>query len=65
MVNIHLVRDTRLPPERIIGALTDFSDRRLELFLNLGRQYFTVHETASTRHRRHEAGGLEPGAPAG
>ena len=65
MVNIHLVRDTQLPPERIIGALTGFCDRRLGLFLNLGRQYFTVYETASTRHRRHEAGGLEPGAPAG
>ena len=65
MVNIHLVRDTQLPPERIIGALTGFCDRRLGLFLNLGRQYFTVHETASTRHRRREAGGPGPGAPAG
>ena len=25
MVNIQLVRDTQLPPERVIGALTDFS----------------------------------------
>ena len=65
MVNIHLVRDTRLPPERIIGALTGFSGRRLELFLHLGRPYFSVHETASTRHRRREAGGPGPGAPAG
>ena len=52
-------------PIRAPEALTGFSDRRLELFLNLGRQYFTVHETASPRHRRHEAGALEPGAPAG
>ena len=48
MVNIHLVRDTQLPPERIIGALTDFSGRRLELFPNLDRQYFTVHQTSYT-----------------
>ena len=65
MVNIHLVRGTQLPPGRVIGALTGFCDRRLGLFLNLGRQYFTVHETASPRHRRRDAGGLEPGAPAG
>jgi hypothetical protein len=48
MVNIHLIRDTQLPPERIIAALTDFSDRRLELFPNLDKQYFTVHQTGDT-----------------
>ena len=52
-------------PIRAPEALTGFSDRRLELFLNLGRPYFSVHETASTRHRRRDADGLEPGAPAG
>jgi len=48
MVNIHLVRDTPLAPERVIGALTDFSDRRLELFANLDRQHFTVHQSGDT-----------------
>ena len=65
MVSIHLVRETQLPPGRVIGALTGFSGRRPGLFPGLGRQYFTVHETASTRHRRREAGGPGPGAPAG
>src|SRR6516225_9802289 len=62
MVNIHLVRDTQLPPERIIGALTDFSGRRLELFPTLARQYFTVHETGDTHAEATEgssfAGGI-------
>ena len=34
--------DTTASPERVIDALTDFSPRRLELWPNIDRKYFSV-----------------------
>jgi hypothetical protein len=34
--------DTTASPERVIGALTDFSSRRLELWPNIDRKYYKV-----------------------
>ena len=42
----HVVADaeTTASPEQVIGALTDFSDRRLALWPNIDRRYFKVGE---------------------
>lgn len=37
--------DTTASPERVIGALTDFSPRRFELWPNVDRKYFKVEST--------------------
>jgi hypothetical protein len=34
--------DTTASPERVIGALTDFSERRFELWPNVDRNYFKL-----------------------
>jgi Polyketide cyclase / dehydrase and lipid transport len=35
--------DTSASPERVMDALTDFSERRLELWPNIDRKYFAVN----------------------
>jgi hypothetical protein len=38
--------DTTANPERVLGALTDFSPRRFELWPNVDRRYFKLESTA-------------------
>ena len=40
MAHVITERDTTASPERVIGALTDFSSRRFELWPNLDPKYF-------------------------
>lgn len=44
MATLHFAVDTDLPSEAVLAALTDFSDRRPELFRNIDRTHFRVHE---------------------
>jgi hypothetical protein len=48
MAHFSLDQDTQLAPEAFVGALTDFSDARLELWPNIDRSYFRVHQVAAT-----------------
>ncbi len=44
MAKIHYEADGDVSPERFIAALTDFSDRRPELWPNLSARFFRLHE---------------------
>ena len=48
MAHVVADKDTRATPQEVIGALTDFSDRRLELWPNIDRKYYKVHQVSST-----------------
>jgi hypothetical protein len=48
VARIHYEADGPVPPERFIAALTDFSDRRPELWPGLDANYFKVHELGDT-----------------
>ena len=40
--------DSTVPPQAILGALTDFSDKRLDLWPNIDRKYYKVHDLGRT-----------------
>jgi len=40
--------DTTVSPERVIGALTDFSPKRFELWPNVDRNYFKLEAAGDT-----------------
>jgi hypothetical protein len=46
MAHVVTDKDTRATPQEVIGALTDFSDRRLELWPNIDRKYYKVHQVS-------------------
>ena len=48
MAHVSADKDTTLPAQAIIGALTDFSDKRIELWPNIDRKYYKVHDVART-----------------
>jgi hypothetical protein len=48
MAHVITDRDTSASPERVIGALTDFSSKRLYLWPNLAPKYFKVESSAAT-----------------
>lgn len=48
MAHVSADRGTTVPAQTIIGALTDFSDRRVELWPNIDRKYYKVHEVGRT-----------------
>lgn len=48
MAHVSVDKDTTLPAQAVIGALTDFSDRRIELWPNIDRKYYKVHDVART-----------------
>lgn len=48
MANIHYAADGRVSPERFIAALTDFSERRPELWPNLDTKFYQLHELGDT-----------------
>ncbi len=48
MAKIHYEADGAIPAARFIAALTDFSERRPELWPNLDTKYYEVHEVGDT-----------------
>jgi hypothetical protein len=48
MPHIELEMQTSLPPEKVIAALTDFSDRRPDLWPGLWREAYQVYEVGDT-----------------
>ena len=48
MATIRYSADGAVSPERFIAALTDFSDRRPELWPNLDTRFYKVHERRGT-----------------
>jgi len=48
MAHVTTDRDTTASPERVIGALTDFSSRRFDLWPNLDRKYFELGQSGAT-----------------
>ncbi len=47
-MKIHVEFDTDLAPEGVIGALTDFTERRTEIWPNLDPAVYEVHELGDT-----------------
>jgi hypothetical protein len=41
---IEFTVDSDLPPERVLAAAADFSEQRPDIWPNLSRRYFKVHE---------------------
>ena len=48
MARIHYEVDGDIPPERLVAALTDFSEDRPELWPNLSSKYYAVHDRGDT-----------------
>jgi hypothetical protein len=48
VAKIHYEADGAISAERFIAALTDFSERRPELWPNLDAKYFELHELGDT-----------------
>jgi hypothetical protein len=48
MAHVELDIDTPLPPERVISALTDFSERRPEIWPGLHPSLYEVHSLGDT-----------------
>ena len=48
MAKIHYEADGAISPALFIAALTDFSDRRPELWPNLDAKYYELHELGDT-----------------
>jgi hypothetical protein len=48
MARVELDIDTPLSPERVIGALTDFSEKRPELWPGIHPSLYEVHSVGST-----------------
>ena len=46
MAHVVTDADTTASPEKVLAALTDFSERRLELWPNIDRDYFNVSTLA-------------------
>jgi hypothetical protein len=44
MAHVTADKDTTVPAQAVIGALTDFSEKRIELWPNIDRKYYKVHE---------------------
>jgi hypothetical protein len=48
MAHVHADRDTTASPERVIGALTDFSSKRFDLWPNIDRRYYELAKSDLT-----------------
>jgi hypothetical protein len=48
MARIEMDIDTRLPPDRVIGALTDFSERRPDIWPVLSREFYEVYSVGES-----------------
>jgi hypothetical protein len=43
MARVHFELETSLAPQAVLGVLTDFSERRAEVWPNIDRDHFKVH----------------------
>jgi hypothetical protein len=48
MAHVSVQKDTTASPQAVIGALTDFSPRRLELWPNIDGGYYQVHQVSDS-----------------
>jgi hypothetical protein len=48
MVAVQVAADSSLPPEKVLEAARDFSDRRAEVWPMVQSKYLQVHETGDT-----------------
>jgi len=48
MAKIELGVDTKLPPDKVISALTDFTDKRTDIWKGLSKEYYEVYSTGDT-----------------
>lgn len=48
MTRVHFTLETTVQPERILAAATDFSERRPDLWPNISRRFYRVHEAAAS-----------------
>jgi hypothetical protein len=48
MPTVHIVERTSVSPERVIAALTDFSDARPSIWPTLAPDHYAVHERGDT-----------------
>jgi hypothetical protein len=48
MAHVSVDKDSSVPPQVIVRALTDFSEKRLELWPNIDRKYYKVHHVSGT-----------------
>jgi hypothetical protein len=48
VARIHYEADGPVPPERFIAALTDFGDRRADLWLGLDPKFYEVHQVGES-----------------
>lgn len=48
MPTVHVVEETTAPPERVLEAARDFSERRAELWPDVHVEHLLVHETGDT-----------------
>ncbi len=60
MARLEVDIDTSLPPERVIQALTDFSDRRPDIWPGLAREFYEVCSVSDTTADVKE-GSVRPG----
>jgi len=44
MAKIEFTVDSNLPPERVMAAATDFTERRPDIWPGISRRYYEVHE---------------------
>jgi hypothetical protein len=48
MAKVEMDIDTKLPPERVVAALTDFSERRTDIWPGLSSEYYEVYSVGDT-----------------
>ena len=48
MTTIHVTTHSHLPPQRVLAAGHDFSDRRAEIFPSVSIPYLEVHQLSRT-----------------
>lgn len=48
MATIRTTAHTPIEPGAFVGALTDFSQRRLSIFTNISPRYYAVHALGDT-----------------
>jgi hypothetical protein len=48
MARVHFTLETPVPADEVLAAAIDFSDRRPDLWPNISRRLYTVHEVGDT-----------------
>ena len=48
MSTVHIVIDSPLPPDRVLAAAVDFSERRADVFPAVSVKHMTVHDVGAT-----------------